>query len=60
MARYVAGEPWDDPELRDLLSRSLLAAQSAAAEYEGDARIFYERGAAILHDIHSEISGESV
>ena len=55
IARYVAGKPWDDPELRDPLSLGLQTAQMEAARFEGategatrDARTFYQRAAAIL------------
>jgi hypothetical protein len=62
IARYIAGEPWDDPEVRSLLSHGLRAAQTKAAGPEGatgperDARLFYQRAAAILQDIQAEVS----
>ena len=61
IARYVAGKPWDDPEVRNLLSHCLATAQTEAAGHEDatgperDARLFYQRAAAILQDIQAEV-----
>jgi hypothetical protein len=55
IARYVAGKPWDDPELRNLLSECIGTAQTEAAGCEGDARTFYLRAAAILQEIQAEM-----
>jgi hypothetical protein len=66
IARYVAGEPWDDPELRNQLSLCLQTAELKAAGHDGatgpqrDARAFYERGAAILRDIQAEVAAGQV
>jgi hypothetical protein len=60
IARYAAGEPWDDPELRNLLSLRLVTAQCGAAEEEGDARIFYGRAAALLQEIQTAVSANLV
>ena len=48
ISRYADGELEDDPELRDVLSRGMAVARSAAAARDGDARLFYDRAAAIL------------
>jgi hypothetical protein len=65
--RYVASEPWDDPELRNQLSLCLQTAQTEAARFEGamegparDARTFYQRAAAILQDIKTEVAAGRV
>jgi tetratricopeptide (TPR) repeat protein len=66
VGRYLAGAAWDDPELRDLLSRCIIAAQSEAAKLEGakgpvqDARLFYQRAAGILQEIQAEVSAGRV
>ena len=60
--RYVGGEPWDDVELRNQLSRCLRNAETMAKGPEGatgperDARSFYQRAAAILQEIQAEVS----
>jgi len=53
--RYAASEPWNDPELRNLLSLCLQTAQTEAARLEGatagparDAQPFYQRAGACL------------
>lgn len=50
IARYVAGEPWDDPELLSNLSPCLQYAQAEIARREGatsgstgDVQLFYRR-----------------
>jgi hypothetical protein len=60
--RYLAGEPWDNPELRNQLADSIRTAQSeaalrneAATEAERDAQAFYLRAAAILQEIQAEV-----
>jgi hypothetical protein len=65
--RYAASEPWNDPELRSLLSLCLQTAQTEAARLEGatagparDAHRFYQRAAALLQDIQSEVSAGRV
>ena len=64
IARYVDGEPWDDPELRNQLSQGLQAARTEAARLEPggatpgpgrDAWTFYQTAAAILQDIQTEV-----
>jgi tetratricopeptide (TPR) repeat protein len=66
VGRYLAGAAWDDAELRNLLSRCIIAAQSEAAKLEGaerpaqDARSFYQRAAAILQEIQAEVSAGRV
>jgi hypothetical protein len=67
IARYVASEPWDDPELRNRVSRCLQAVQTEAARLEGattgparDAQLFYQRGASLLQDIQAEVSAGGV
>lgn len=67
IARYVAGEPWDDPELRNLLSFHAQTAQTEAVKLEGamsgparDAQHFYERAAALLREIQAEVSAGRV
>jgi hypothetical protein len=61
IARYVAGETWEDPELRKLLSDYLQAAHAEAACLAdaqrgpaADARSFYQRGAEILEGIQAQ------
>jgi hypothetical protein len=60
--RYLAGAAWDGAELRNLLSRCILAAQSEAAKLEGAqapaqyARLFYQSAAGILQEIQAEVS----
>jgi tetratricopeptide (TPR) repeat protein len=63
IARYLAGAAWDDPEWRNLVSDCVIAAQNKAASLEGvepgpgrDARFFYEQAAALLEEIHVEVS----
>ena len=62
ISRYVGGEPWDDSEMRDRLSRCLQTAQAEAARHEGtkgperDARLFYQKAAVILKEIQTKIS----
>jgi hypothetical protein len=61
--RYVNGEPWDDPEMRNVLSHCLQTTETKATGPEGvtgperDARLFYQRAAAILREIQAEVSG---
>jgi hypothetical protein len=57
---YVAGGPWDDRELLELLSLCLMNAQSEAARQEGELRAFYEESAAVLQGIQTEVSGSGV
>ena len=61
IARYVAGETWEDPELRKLLSDYLQAARREAARLadarpgpEGDAWRFYQGAAEILEGIQAQ------
>jgi len=64
IARYVAGESWDDPELRNQLSHYLEIAHTEAARDQGmdgpgrDAWAFYKKAAAILQDIQGEVLKE--
>ena len=67
IARCVAGEPWDDPEVRNQLSHCVQIAQTkvaslhaAATGPERDARLFYQRSAAILQEIQVEVSAGRV
>ena len=53
--RYVAGKPWDDLDLRNLLLHCIGTAQTEAAGHERDARLFYQEAAAILQDIQAEV-----
>ena len=56
IARYVDGELRDNPEVREQLVLCLRTAQTAAVECKGDAQIFYQRAAAILQGIQTEVS----
>jgi tetratricopeptide (TPR) repeat protein len=64
--RYLAGAAWDDAEVRNLLSLSIIAAQSEAANREGvgwpahDAWLFYKEAAALLQEIEAEVSAGRV
>jgi len=62
ITRYVRGEPCDEPELRNQLSRCLKYAQTQASGSEQatgparDAQTFYQNAGAILAEIHAEVS----
>jgi hypothetical protein len=63
ISRYVAGETWEDPELRKLLSDYLQAARREAARLadarpgpEGDAWRFYQGAAEILEGIQAQVA----
>ena len=60
ITRYVDGEPWDDPEVLNQLSRCLSFAQAEASGPEAaagpgrDAQNFYSRAATILQRIQDD------
>lgn len=62
IGRYSAGEPWDDPELQNILATCIRTAQARAsrpapATYpELDAWHFYQRATAILQEIQADVS----
>jgi len=62
IARYAAGQSWDDPELRKQLSEAIRTARQEAAllsdEREGpggDAPNFYQSASALLQDIQKQV-----
>ena len=59
IARYLAGGPWDDPELVELLSLCHMSAVTEANSKTGKLRAFYRESATVLEGIQSELSGAS-
>lgn len=65
IARYVAGESFNDPERQNLLSDSIRTAHTEAAKFqdaetgpERDAWLFYQNSGALLQEIQAEAAGD--